>query len=96
MKKEIMKLVKSEEGTFRLNNISRLYRWTTSALNEKVDCLTIEFDNINNVNFGLSENIESRDYDGIIAECQKATTSFLTAVALELNKNMENGYRNKC
>ena len=95
MKKEIIKLVNSEEGTFRLNNISRLRRWTTSALNEKVDCLFIEFDNINHVHFGLSEKIESRDYDGIIAECQEATTSFLTAVALELNQNMENGYRNK-
>ena len=90
-----MKLVKSAEGTFRLNNISRLYRWTTSALNEKVDCLTIEFDTINDVNFGLTVNIESRDYDGIIAECQKATSNFLTTVALELNKNLENGYRNK-
>ena len=95
MKKEIMKLVKSEEGQFRLNNISWLYRWTTSALNEKVDCLTIEFDNINHVCFGSHVYIESRDYDGIIAECQKATTSFLTAVALELNKNMKNGYRHR-
>lgn len=95
MKKEIIKLINSEEGTFRLNNISRLNRWTTNALGEKVDELTINFDNINGVNFGLSVKIKSREYDGIIAECQKATTSFLTAVALELNKNMESGYRNK-
>lgn len=94
MKKEIINLVNSEEGTFRINNIAFLRRWTKSALNENVDKLTIEFDCINNVRFGLSVEIESRDFAGIIAECEAATTSFLTAVALELNKNLRNGYIN--
>lgn len=94
MKKEIINLVNSEEGTFRINNIATLRRWTKSALNENVDKLAIEFDRINNVYFGNSVEIESRDFAGIIEECEEATTAFLCAVALKLNNNLRNGYIN--
>jgi len=96
MKKEIIALVNSEEGYYRLNNISKLYRYTKDALNQDCDVLKIEFDNINHVYFGLSViDIKSRDFDGIIAECQQATTKYLEEVARSLNNDIAAGYRNK-
>lgn len=97
MKKEIIALVNStEEGYFRLNNISKLYRLTKDALNQDCDVLKIEFDNINHVYFGMSiVDIKSRDFDGIIAECQQATTKYLEEVARTLNSNIAAGYRNR-
>jgi len=96
MKKEIVALVNSEEGYFRLNNISKLYRYTKDALGQDCDALKIRFDNINHVCFGLSVvDIMSRDYDGIIAECQQATTKYLEEVARSLNNDIAAGYRNK-
>ena len=77
MKKEIMNLIniKSDEATyFRLNNISYLRRWTMDGLGNEVDRLTIEFDTINEVRFSLCDReIRSRDYAGIISECQEKT-----------------------
>lgn len=96
MKKEIMNLINSEEGTFRLNNISILRRWTKNALKDDVDVLRIEFDTINNVSLGIRNfEIKSRDYEGIILECQEITSKYLLSVSDELCKNIRSGYRNK-
>ena len=96
MKKEIVRLVNSTEGTFRLNNISTLRRWTKNGLDMDVDKLYLEFDTINNVRFGWSDTeVHARDYEGIIQECQEITTRFLKEVNEELTKNMRAGYRNK-
>lgn len=96
MKKELMAVVNSSEGYFRLNNIASLKRWTKNAIGEDVDRLTIEFDNINNVNFIAPEHeIVSRDYEGIITECNEKTQLFLDAVAQRLCSELSNGYRNK-
>ncbi|MBO7713961.1 MAG: hypothetical protein J6S85_10355 [Methanobrevibacter sp.] len=96
MKKEIMKLVKSEEGTFRLNNISTLRRWSKDGLGNPVDKLVLDFESINHVCFGICDTeIHARDYDGIIAECQEITTRFLDEVARSLKNDMRAGYRNK-
>ena len=54
MKKEILNLIESNEGEFVLNNISYLRRWKKSAIGENVDKLVVEFENINNVNFGVA------------------------------------------
>ena len=95
MKKEIMNLVNSEEGTFRINNISYLKRWTKDAMGCKVDRLTLEFDSINHVRFSIyNTEIIARDYEGIIAECQELTTRFLAEVERTLFKNLGAGYRN--
>lgn len=96
MKKDIINLVNSSEGTLRLNNISSLHRWTKDALGDDVDRLSIEFDNINNVNFSIVDReIKARDYAGIIAECCEKTQVFLQAVSETLCKNLSAGYRNK-
>ena len=89
-------MVNSEEGTFRLNNISYLRRWSKDALGNNVDKLVIEFDNINNVCFSLYDReIKSRDYEGIIGECEEKIQLFLSEVSKELCSNLKAGYRNK-
>lgn len=96
MKKEIMNLVKSEEGTFRLNNVSVLRRWKKDALGTEVDKLVLEFDTINLVRFTLADReIHARDYEGIIKECQDLTKRFFDEVAISLMLDMKAGYRNK-
>lgn len=95
MKKEILDLIKSDEGQFVLNNISYLKRWTKSGIGENVDKLAVEFKNINNVNFGYSsKEIFSRDFDEIITEITIATQEYLQEVSNELCRNLKNGYRN--
>ena len=88
-----MNLIKSEEGTFRLNNICYLKRWTTNGLGIQVDKLALEFDNINGVCFYI-DNVEilARDYEGIIAECQELQTRFLQEVETRLFSWMGAGY----
>ena len=93
MKKEIIKLVKSDDGIFKLNNICCLRRWTKSALNEDVDKLALVFLNINNVNYGGIYYITARDYDGIIKECETAINQFLKNVSDRLIVDLEAGYR---
>lgn len=98
MKKEIMNLIntKSENPQqFRLNNVSYLDRWTKSITGDKVDKLVLEFDIINNCYFSIFDNeIKSRDYEGIIAECQKITEAFFAEVTRTLTSNLRAGYRN--
>lgn len=95
MKNEIMNLINSEDGTFRLNNISKLHRWTKTALNENVDKLRIEFDAINGIDFSGIYDIKCRNFEGIIEECEKATSDFLGRVSAKLTANIKNGYVNK-
>lgn len=97
MKNDIIALVNStEEGFYRLNNIAKLHRYTKDALNQDCDILKIEFDNINNVNFGITViNITSRDYNGIVTECQQAISKYLEEVTRSLNNDIVAGYRNK-
>ena len=96
MKKEIMNLINSKEGTYRLNNVSYLKRWTTlNAFNKEVDMLELKFDTINDVCFSIYDTtIKSRDYEGIIKECQIFTERFFNEVASTLCKNLGAGYKN--
>lgn len=94
MKKEIMALIESAEGSYRLNNIATLRRWTEGGKG-KCDMLVIAFDPINGVNFGDDTmQIYARSYDGIIAECVLAIARHMRDVSDTLNKNLVNGYRN--
>ena len=92
MKKQIEALVKSFKGEYRLNCIATLRRWTTDAIGDPVDMLVIEFDNINNRHFGNWRVIESRDYEGIISECEEYIMLFLTEAGATLTKELKNGY----
>lgn len=95
MKKEIMELLKSADGVYRINNISYLKRWTRGPLNNNLDCLELRFDNINHANFSIYDTkIRSRDYEGIIKECEELTQAFLLEVSKRLCNNLKAGYRN--
>lgn len=90
-----MALINSEEGTFKLNNVSYLVRWTKDAMGNKVDMLRLEFDSINGVRYSLYKNeITARDYEGIIKECETLTNAFFAEVARSLTSNLKAGYRN--
>lgn len=94
MKKDIIALVKAPYGKYRLNNLCYLNRYTKSGIGEDVDALTLCFDNINGVNFSSWVFIQSRDYEGIITECEKAINDYLNEVATRLTKDLKAGYRN--
>ena len=59
MKKELLKILDSEDATFRLNNISYLHRWTKDALGNDVDRLELEFDHINGTCFSCMMLLEA-------------------------------------
>ena len=74
-----MLLVESEGGKVRLNNFSTLVRWTKDGLGNNVDRLAIDFDTTELLCRSLAD-IKSRDYEGIIAECDAATKNYLDDV----------------
>ncbi len=95
MKKEILNLINSKEGTYKLNNVSYLKRWTKTAIGEDVDMLELRFKNLNDVCFSIYDTeIKSRDYEGIIKECQMLTERYFNEVASTLCKNLGAGYKN--
>ncbi len=96
MKKEIMALVNSAEGSYRLNNIATIRRWTKDGTGRTVDMLVIVFDPINGVDFGNNTvQLNQRTYEGIISDCERAINNHLKYVTNTLMNNLENGYRNK-
>lgn len=93
MKKELMNVINSEDGTFKLNKISYLRRWTKDALGNDVDELTLEFNNINNVCYSIADRkIKSRDYEGIIEECEEITKRFFEEVSRKICSDLRAGY----
>lgn len=90
-----MALIESAEGSYRINNIATLRRWTKNGIGEDVDMLVIAFDPINGVNFGDDTvRLNQRTYEGIIADCERAINNHLKIVTNTLMSNLENGYRN--
>jgi hypothetical protein len=94
MKKQIMNLVNSQEGSFRLNKFSSLKRWTKDALNSDIDRLQIRFDSLNDICIKACPvvDITARDYDGIIEECRTATEEFFNAAIAQINNELKAGY----
>ena len=95
MKKELLKFINSEEdeSCFRLNAISYLRHFTTDAFGKKIDKIIIEFDSI----FGCSvaicdDEIISRDFEGILAECQEKTEKLLNNVSYILCRELKAGH----
>lgn len=93
MKKDIMNLVNSENGSLRINHIAQLKRWKTDAIGNKVDCLEIVFDNINGVNYPGNMLIKSRSYNDIITECAACIEQYMNGIANRLISDLRNGYR---
>lgn len=95
LKKEITNLINSEEGTLKLNSISFLRRWhTTNGLGEEYDRLEIRFDTLNGlcIKGCFAAEITSREYKGIIAECEKATQKFFEEAANQISNDLRSGH----
>lgn len=90
MKKEIITLVNSKEGTLKINNYCTLQRWTKTALNEDVDKLEAIF----SITHYMSHTVEiqSRNWKSIVDEVVAAQTKAFAESADELNKQLLNGY----
>ena len=94
MKKEIMNLVASKEGEFRINSVCKLHRWTSIPGNNNLDKLALNFDRIADMGrFVHNVEIESRDYDGIIDEITQAIDAHFAEIAEWLKKCLVNGYQ---
>lgn len=95
MKKELLKFINSEEDVscFRLNAISYLKHYTKNAFGKKIDRITIEFDQIFGRYCSISNNeIISRDFEGILTECQEKTEEFLNKVSYILCRELKAGH----
>lgn len=90
MKKEILKLLESQNERLKINNFCCLHRWQKDALNQTVDYLEIEFS-------GISYNqktveIEERGWQDIVERVQKEQTKFFNELSVTLNSDLKNGY----
>lgn len=95
MKKELLKFVNSDEdeSRFRLNAISYLEHHTKNAFGKKIDRITIEFDQIYGHYCSICDNeIISRDFKGILTECQEKTEEFLNDVSYILCRELKAGH----
>lgn len=96
MKKELLKFINSEEDEsyFRLNAISYLRHRTKSPLTEKkIDVIEIEFDQIYGIYCNIcNKTITSRDFEGILLECQEKTDEFLKEVNYILCREIKAGH----
>lgn len=93
MKKEIEALLRSDDAVLRLNKFCELRRWKVYELGEtepKYDGLKVVF-NINHAH-DYSDDIYSRDWEGIVEEVKRAQEqAFLTACE-KLNTQLASGY----
>lgn len=90
MKKEIARLLQSEEGTLKVNKFCRLVRHTKNAFNEDVDVLKIEFSIHHCMDF--SKSIKSRDLAGIVEEIAISTQEAFDIAKEQYIKELQNGY----
>jgi 3-dehydroquinate dehydratase len=91
--KEIKALFKAEEGMAKVNDISYLKRWTKNALDDACDCLELRFDYLSGVKGGASYRINSRTYEGVMAEIEEATRDYFTSCMNKTLRNLKAGYR---
>lgn len=91
MKKEIEKLLSSENDSLRLNEYCILKRWKKDALNQKVDRLVIEFNNYYG-KYNKIVEIESRNYSEIIKLIENEIKKFFLELGNNLSKDFKNGY----
>ena len=96
MKKELLRFINNEEeeSFFRLNAISYLRHRTKSPLTEKrIDVIEIEFDQIYGIYCDIcNKTITSRDFEGILLECQEKTDEFLKEVNYILCREIKAGH----
>ena len=90
MKKEIENLIRSEDALLRLSPFCALHRWTKDGIGNPVDHLTADFRILSS--HDASIEIQSRDWNGILAEVQEAQARVFAEAAKTLNREIANGY----
>lgn len=94
MKQEITALVNSAEGRCRINHVSELKRLTKDAAGLDCDVLKLEFNTTFFPRCHVYDNtIKSREYAGIIAECEQITRETLQRISDQLCSDIRAGYR---
>lgn len=96
LKTDIMRAVMDRENkdviTVKINNISRLERWTANAINEPVDKLIIRFSYVSGCPGGALYEIKGRTYETIIDEIKQYTRAYLAECATWTCKDIDAGY----
>lgn len=94
MKKEIEKLLASENGRLEINSMFELHRWQKDALGNKVNELTLELRNINNVNYNIVciVHIAGRTYTRIMKEIESNMRILIEELEERLISNVRTGY----
>lgn len=90
MKKEIEKLINSEDAFLNINPFCTLHRWTKSAIGEQTDSLTATFHVLSSADRVV--NIENRDWVGIVEAIGDAQEEFFSEIAKKLNSDLGAGY----
>ena len=94
LKQEITALINSAEGRCRINHISTLNRLTKDAAGLDCDVLKLEFNTTFFPRCHVYDNtIKSREYAGIIAECEQITRETLQGISDQLCSDIRAGYR---
>lgn len=90
MKKEIERLINSDNAMININRYCRLERWTRDAVGNEVDKLAVIF-SITHVNDFTAE-ITARDWKGVVAEIRSSIAAAFSKAASEYAKQLDNGY----
>ena len=97
MKKEIKKMLNSEKGGgYWINPYCRLNYRKTDYKDDPVMCPTLELEINFLTGFGIYDTtIKSRDYDGILAECQQLIERYFSELSDKLCSDLRAGYNSK-
>ena len=92
MKKEIMNVVKSENGSINVTPFGILSRWTKDAIGAPVDrlSLTLSVDKFRVTYY----EIKSREYENIIEEIEDCIRDYFDTVSTETRSAFLNGRLN--
>ena len=95
LKQDIEELLTLPEGVVKLNAFAYLRRWTSNFTNPYgLDKLSIEFEPINGVRYGIYDNeIWGRTYNDIILECCVKFDEFFQQVSYETTQALKGGHR---
>lgn len=93
MKNEIMRKISNNEPfIFLINNFTILKFYKDTIFRDRW-WLRVEFYNVNGVNYPMGHRfIDSRDWDGIMAEIESAIQDYLQYIACVEVSNLRNGY----
>lgn len=97
MKKEIKKMLNSEKGgSYWINPYCRLNYRKTDYKDDPVMCPTLELEINFLTGFRIyNTTIKSRDYDGILAECQQLIERYFSELSDKLCSELRAGYNSK-